>query len=65
LAKASVDMNRHQAEAALFALRSPLSPGALLADEVCPGKTIKAGLLLAQLHVAARNRSFLIVPVLA
>lgn len=37
---ACVDLNPHQIEAALFALRSPISKGALLADEVGLGKTI-------------------------
>ncbi len=37
LFNATVDMNPHQVEAALFAFRSPLSRGALLADEVGPG----------------------------
>ena len=31
---ACVDLNPHQIEAALFALRSPISKGVLLADEV-------------------------------
>ena len=34
---ATVTLNPHQIEAALFALRSPLSKGALLADELRPG----------------------------
>lgn len=34
LVEASVDLNPHQIEAALFALRSPLSKGVMLADEV-------------------------------
>src|SRR5258707_10232556 len=34
LANAQVDLNPHQVEAALFAFRSPLSKGAILADEV-------------------------------
>src|ERR1039458_9707921 len=34
LADAQVDLNPHQVEAALFAFRSPLSRGAILADEV-------------------------------
>ncbi len=45
---ASVDLNPHQVEAALFAMRSPLSKGALLADEVGLGKTIEAGLVMCQ-----------------
>ena len=43
---AKVDLNPHQVDAALFALQSPLSSGALLADEVGLGKTIEAGLVL-------------------
>ena len=38
---AQVDLNPHQVEAALFAFRSPLSRGAILADEVGLGKTIE------------------------
>ncbi|MCK9541604.1 MAG: hypothetical protein M0R03_06180 [Novosphingobium sp.] len=34
VAGAQVDMNPHQVDAALFAFASPLSKGALLADEV-------------------------------
>jgi adenine-specific DNA-methyltransferase len=34
LSNARVDLNPHQVDAALFALRSPLSKGAILADEV-------------------------------
>lgn len=41
---AQVDLNPHQVEAALFAFHSPLSKGAILADEVGLGKTIEAGL---------------------
>lgn len=48
LVDAQVDLNPHQVEAALFAFRSPLSKGALLADEVGLGKTIEAGLVLSQ-----------------
>lgn len=57
---ASVDVNPHQVEAALFALRSPLSQGVLLADEVGLGKTIEAGLVLCQLW-AERKRSLLVI----
>jgi hypothetical protein len=34
LSDAQVDLNPHQIEAALFAFRSPLSKGAILADEI-------------------------------
>jgi SNF2 family DNA or RNA helicase len=45
---AAVDLNPHQIEAALFALRSPISKGVILADEVGLGKTIEAGIVLCQ-----------------
>jgi SNF2 family DNA or RNA helicase len=41
-------LNPHQIDAALFAFSSPLSKGALLADEVGLGKTIEAGLIISQ-----------------
>ncbi len=47
VAGAQVDLNPHQVDAALFAFSSPLSKGALLADEVGLGKTIEASLLRA------------------
>jgi superfamily II DNA or RNA helicase len=59
---ASVDLNPHQIEAALFALRSPLSKGVLLADEVGLGKTIEAGLILCQYWAERRRRLLVIVP---
>ena len=53
---ASVDLNPHQVEAALFAMRSPLSSGALLADEVGLGKTIEAGIVLCECWAERRRR---------
>ena len=60
LSDAQVDLNPHQIEAALFAFRSPLSKGAILADEVGLGKTIEAVILLAQ-HWAERRRTLLVI----
>lgn len=60
LLDAQVDLNPHQVEAALFAFKSPLSKGALLADEVGLGKTIEAGLVISQ-KWAERKRNILIV----
>ena len=60
LSDAQVDLNPHQIEAALFAFRSPLSRGAILADEVGLGKTIEAGILLAQ-RWAERSRKLLVI----
>jgi hypothetical protein len=57
---ACVDLNPHQIEAALFALRSPISKGVLLADEVGLGKTIEAGLAICQ-HWAERRRRILVI----
>ncbi|HDR9202723.1 TPA: DEAD/DEAH box helicase family protein [Burkholderia vietnamiensis] len=57
---ASVDLNPHQIEAALFALRNPLQEGVLLADEVGLGKTIEASLVICQ-HWAERRRCLLVI----
>lgn len=62
VAGAQVDLNPHQIDAALFAFRSPLAKGALLADEVGLGKTIEAGLVLAQRWAERRRRMLVIVP---
>lgn len=62
LADAQVDLNPYQVEAALFAFRSPFSKGAILADEVGLGKTIEAGLLLAQRWAERKRRLLVIVP---
>ena len=59
---AAVDLNPHQIEAALFALESPLSQGALLADEVGLGKTIEAGIVLCQYWAERRRRLLVICP---
>ena len=57
---ACVDLNPHQIESAMFAMRSPLVKGVLLADEVGLGKTIEAGLVLCQ-HRAERRRRLLVI----
>jgi ERCC4-related helicase len=62
IGNARVDLNPHQVDAALFALRSPYSKGVLLADEVGLGKTIEASLILAQRWAERRRRILLIVP---
>lgn len=62
VAGAQVDLNPHQVDAALFAFRSPLSKGALLADEVGLGKTIEAGLVLSQRWAERKRRILVITP---
>lgn len=49
LINATIILNPHQVEAALFAFRAPIERGAILADEVGLGKTIEAGLVISQL----------------
>lgn len=62
LISSRVEMNPHQVNAALFALKSPLSKGVLLADEVGLGKTIEAGLVISQKWAEHKRRILLIVP---
>ena len=62
VAGAQVDMNPHQIDAALFAFASPLSKGALLADEVGLGKTIEAGLVISQRWAEGKRRILIIAP---
>ena len=59
---ASVDLNPHQIEAALFAMRNPLQEGVLLADEVGLGKTIEASLVVCQYWAERRRRLLVICP---
>lgn len=58
---AKVDLHPHQLEAAVFALDSLERGGCVLADEVGLGKTIEAGLLIAQL-VSEGCRRILVLP---
>ena len=62
LADAQVDLNPHQIDAALFAFRSPLSKGSILADEVGLGKTIEAGLVISQKWAEKKRRILVITP---
>ncbi|MFH1976910.1 MAG: DEAD/DEAH box helicase, partial [Pseudomonadota bacterium] len=62
LIDAQVDLNPHQVEAALFAFKSPLSMGAILADEVGLGKTIEAGMVISQRWAERKRKILIIVP---
>ena len=62
LMDAQVDLNPHQVDAALFAFQSPLSKGVILADEVGLGKTIEAGLVIAQRWAERKRRILIVVP---
>jgi superfamily II DNA/RNA helicase len=59
---ACVDLNPHQIEASLFSLRSPISMGVLLADEVGLGKTIEAGLTICQCWAEKKRKVLVICP---
>ncbi|MES2644038.1 MAG: SNF2-related protein [Myxococcota bacterium] len=62
ISNARVDLNPHQVDAALFAVRSPLSRGVILADEVGLGKTIEAALVISQRWAERRRRILVVVP---
>lgn len=57
-----VDPNPHQIDAVVFALKRIPEGGCILADEVGLGKTIEAGLVIAQLLAEGTRRVLLIVP---
>src|SRR5260221_3148047 len=59
---ARIDPNPHQIDAVIFALRRLREGGCILADEVGLGKTIEAGLVVAQLRAEGAQRVLLIVP---
>lgn len=62
LAEACVDLNPHQLQAVTFALESLATGGCILGDEVGLGKTVEAGLTLAQLMAEGKNRILILAP---
>jgi len=62
LAEACVDLNPHQLQAVTFALESLSTGGCILGDEVGLGKTVEAGLTLAQLIAEGRSRILILAP---
>lgn len=62
LSEAKVDLNPHQLEAAVFAIDALSRGGCMLADEVGLGKTIEAGLVMAQLVSEDRQRLLVLAP---
>lgn len=62
LGTSKIDLNPHQIEAALFALKSPLSQGVILADEVGLGKTIEAGLVIAEYFSRGQDSILVVAP---
>ncbi len=57
-----IDPNPHQIDAVIFALRRIPEGGGILADEVGLGKTIEAGLVIAQLLAEGARRVLLVIP---
>src|SRR6516162_2008160 len=57
-----IDPNPHQIDAVVFALSRLPDGGCILADEVGLGKTIEAGLVIAQALAEGMRRILLIVP---
>ena len=57
-----MDPNPHQIEAVTFALGRIPEGGCILADEVGLGKTIEAGLVIAQLLAEGGSRVLIVVP---
>jgi superfamily II DNA or RNA helicase len=57
-----IDPNPHQIDAVIFALGRVRDGGCILADEVGLGKTIEAGLVMAQLRAEGASRILLVAP---
>ena len=60
LFNSKIKLTPHQIQASLFAFKNPINNGVILADEVGLGKTIEAGIIIAQLW-NEKNRKILIV----
>jgi adenine-specific DNA-methyltransferase len=59
---ARIDANPHQIDAVVFALARIPDGGCILADEVGLGKTIEAGLVIAQLLAEGTRRILIVTP---
>lgn len=62
LLNATIDLNPHQVDGALFFFDNPLTKGIILADEVWLWKTIEAWLVLCQLRSEMKRKILLVVP---
>lgn len=62
LYSSKIKLTPHQIQAALFAFKSPISKGVVLADEVGLGKTIEAGIVLAQLWFERKRKILIVTP---
>ncbi len=57
-----IDPNPHQIDAVMFALGRIPDGGCILADEVGLGKTIEAGLVMAQMFSEGAERILVVLP---
>lgn len=62
LFNSKITLTPHQIQAALFAFKSPLRRGVILADEVGLGKTIEAGIVIAQTWFEKRGKVLIVAP---
>ena len=62
LFNSKIKLTPHQIDAAIFAFKSPINKGVILADEVGLGKTIEAGIIIAQLRFERKARILIITP---
>lgn len=62
LFNSKIKLTPHQIKASLFAFKSPINKGVILADEVGLGKTIEAGIVIAQLWYEKKSRILIIAP---
>jgi len=62
LADARIDLQPHQVSAALFALQNPYLKGAMLCDQVGLGKTIQAGIVVAQKWAEGKRNIIVVCP---
>lgn len=62
LFNSKITLTPHQIQAALFAFKSPIHKGVILADEVGLGKTIEAGIVIAQSWFEKRGKVIIVAP---
>lgn len=60
LSDAQVELNPHQIDATFFVLHTPLLLGELVVDKVGPGKTIEAGMVVADYWEAPWHTSLIV-----
>ena len=62
LFNSKIRLTPHQIQAALFAFKSPLRKGVILADEVGLGKTIEAGIVISQTWYEKKGKVLIVSP---